>query len=59
MRVVAIVFLLGLLPWLLGSQSPSWAGAAGGLLILILPFLFLRGVWLLSRDWRNLSRRLR
>ena len=59
MRVVAIVFLLLLLPWLLGSQNPSWAGAAGGLLILVLPFLFVRGIWLLSRDMRNLSRRLR
>ncbi len=59
MRVVAVVFVLLLLPWLLGSQNSSWVGAAGGLLILVLPFLFMRGFWLLSRDLRRLSRRLR
>lgn len=59
MRVVAVVFLLGLLPWLLGSQNPSWAGAAGGLLILALPLLLLRSFWLLLGDIRRIGQRLR
>lgn len=59
MRVVAVVFVLLLLPWLLGSQNPSWAGAAGGLLILALPLLLLRGFWLLAGDLRRLGQRPR
>lgn len=50
------LFLLLLAPWLLGSESQSWAGLAGGLLILALPFLLLRGFWLFMDDVRRRGR---
>lgn len=57
MRPGVALFVLLLTPWLLGSQSQAWAGLAGGLLILLLPFLFLRGIWLTMEDVRRAGRR--
>jgi len=57
MRIIAIIFLVLLAPWLLGSQDQGYVGLAGGVLILLPVVLIVRGAWLLAGDFWRIGRR--
>ena len=57
MRIIVVIFLLLLAPWLLGSQDEGYVGLAGGALILLPVVLIIRGAWLLAGDFLRFGRR--
>ncbi len=57
MRIITIISLVLVAPWLLGSQDQGYVGLAGGALILLPVVLIVRGAWLLVGDFWRISRR--